>query len=89
MTTDFLGLVHSLTAAAETSLGEYNALTARMQRDNVPRSRTTAERSLRLLEMLAVKTRGNLNAAEANALTDAVQRVQKLLAQSLTELPMA
>jgi hypothetical protein len=83
--TDFLGLIHSLTAAAETSLGHYNALTARMNRDGVSRNRSTAERSLRLLEMLVVKTRGNLNADEANTLTEAVQSVTKLLANSPLE----
>jgi hypothetical protein len=83
--TDFLGLIHSLTAAAETSLGQFNALTARMNRDGVSRNRSTAERSLRLLEMLVIKTRGNLNADEANTLTDAVQNVTKLLADSPLE----
>ncbi len=83
--TDFLGLIHSLTAAAETSLGQYNALTARMHRDGVTRNRATAERSLRLLEMLVQKTRGNLNADEASTLTDAVQSVSKLLAETPLE----
>ncbi|MEY4529531.1 MAG: hypothetical protein RLZZ156_252 [Deinococcota bacterium] len=83
--TDFLGLIHSLTAAAETSLGQFNALTARMNRDGVTRNRTTAERSLRLLEMLVVKTRGNLNLEEAKTLTEAVGSVSTLLANSPLE----
>ena len=83
--TDFLGLIHSLTAAAETSLGQFNALTARMNRDGVSRNRSTAERSLRLLEMLVIKTRGNLNAEEANTLTNAVGSLTQLLADSTPE----
>ena len=79
--TDFLGLIHSLTAAAETSLGQFNALTARMNRDGLSRNRVTAERSLRLLEMLSQKTRGNLDAEEASTLTSAVQSLTQLLAQ--------
>ncbi len=79
--TDFLGLIHSLTAAAETSLGQFNALTARMNRDGLSRNRATAERSLRLLEMLSQKTRGNLNAEEASTLTSAVQSLTQLLAE--------
>jgi hypothetical protein len=82
---DFLGLIHSLTASAETSLGALNALTARMNRDGVARSRTTAERSLRLLEVLAQKTRGNLSAEEAQTLSSAIEQVRKLLAETPLE----
>jgi Domain of unknown function (DUF1844) len=82
---DFLGLIHSLTASAETSLGAQNALTARMNRDGIARSRTTAERSLRLLEVLAQKTRGNLNAEEAQTLQNAIENVRTLLAATPLE----
>lgn len=82
---DFLGLIHSLTASAETSLGQLNALTARMNRDGVARSRSTAERSLRLLEVLAQKTRGNLSAEEAQTLSHAVENVKKLLKETPLE----
>ncbi len=87
--TDFLGLIQSLTAAAETSLGQLNALTSRMQRDGVSRNRATAERSLRLLEMLVQKTRGNLDASEARALSEAVLNVKKLLAETPLEKAQA
>lgn len=87
--TDFLGLIQSLTAAAETSLGQLNALTSRMHRDGVSRNRATAERSLRLLEMLVQKTRGNLDATEASTLSEAVLSVKKLLAETPLEKAQA
>ena len=66
---DFVGLVQSIVATGEAALGTRNALTARLERDGVTRSRATAERSLRLLEALAAKTRGNLDAEEAAILS--------------------
>jgi hypothetical protein len=66
---EFIGLVHSLVHTGEAALGQLNVLSGRLQRDGVERSRQTAERSLKLLEALAAKTRGNLNAAEAEAIT--------------------
>jgi hypothetical protein len=79
---DFLGLIQSLKASGEAGLGQLNALTARMNRDGVQRNRATAEKSLRLLEVLAQKTRGNLDAEEAEALTNAVSSLKKLLEET-------
>jgi hypothetical protein len=38
--------------------------------------RETAERSLRILEVLAQKTRGNLDAEEARALTEGIHSLK-------------
>lgn len=72
---EFVGLVNSLQATAEAALGDLNAATASAARDGLleeGRARQTAERSLRLLTMLAEKTRGNLDFTEAQLLTDAI-----------------
>ena len=65
---DFVGLVNTLQATAEAALGELNASSALARRDGLTetplRARETALRSLRLLTMLAEKTRGNLTAEE-------------------------
>ena len=74
---ELIGLIHSLTATGESALGELNALTARMNRDGLERSRRTAERSLRVLEMLAEKTRGNLDRVEADALTGGIRSLRE------------
>lgn len=72
---EFVGLVSTLQATAEAALGDLNAATASAARDGLlteNRARQTAERSLRLLTMLAEKTRGNLDFTEAELLTDAI-----------------
>ena len=72
---EFVGLVSTLQATAEAALGDLNAATASAARDGLlteDRARQTAERSLRLLTMLAEKTRGNLEFTEAELLTDAI-----------------
>ncbi|MCP2013063.1 hypothetical protein L1280_000191 [Deinococcus sp. HSC-46F16] len=72
---EFVGLVSTLQATAEAALGDLNAATASAARDGLlteDRARQTAERSLRLLTMLAEKTRGNLDFTEAELLTDAI-----------------
>ena len=72
---EFVGLVNSLQATAEAALGDLNAATSSAARDGLleeGRARVVAERSLRLLTMLAEKTRGNLDFAEAELLTDAI-----------------
>ena len=83
--TDFIGLIHSLVTTGESALGSINVLTARMNRDGLERSRTTAERSLRLLEVLAQKTRGNLDAEEAEVLSGGIQSLRSGL-EELTNL---
>lgn len=72
---EFVGLVNSLQATAEAALGDLNAATSSAARDGLleeGRARQVAERSLRLLTMLADKTRGNLDFTEAELLTDAI-----------------
>ncbi len=81
---DFVGLVNSLQATAEAALGELNASSALARRDGLAetpaRARETASRSLRLLTMLAEKTRGNLDLTESELLSEAVARLRERLA---------
>ncbi|CAM4462189.1 DUF1844 domain-containing protein, partial [Deinococcus marmoris] len=79
---EFVGLVNSLQATAEAALGDLNAATASAARDGLlqeGRARQTAERSLKLLTMLADKTRGNLDFAEADLLTGAISSLRERL----------
>ena len=67
----FIGLVASLRASAEATMGVTDSpMVHRLARDGALQ-RSTAERSLALLDMLAEKTHGNLDAAERAALHDA------------------
>ncbi|GGJ71957.1 DUF1844 domain-containing protein [Deinococcus aquiradiocola] len=81
---DFVGLVNSLQATAEAALGELNASSALARQDGLTatpdRARQTATRSLRLLTMLAEKTRGNLDMTEADLLSQAVTQLRERLA---------
>ncbi len=81
---DFVGLVNSLQATAEAALGELNASSALVRQgglgESPERARQTATRSLRLLTMLAEKTRGNLDMTEADLLSEAVTRLREQLA---------
>lgn len=77
-----MGLVNSVQATAETALGDLNALTALAARDGLrdpARARATAERSLKLLVMLAEKTRGNLDLQESQALGGAIASLRDRL----------
>lgn len=79
---DFLGLVHMLQATADAALGDINAATDRAHRDGLlqdGRARQTAETSLRLLTMLAEKTRGNLDFTEAEILSTAITSLKERL----------
>ncbi|MFC4425307.1 DUF1844 domain-containing protein [Deinococcus navajonensis] len=79
---EFVGLVNSLQATAEAALGDFNAATASAARDGLlaeNRARQTAERSLKLLTMLAEKTRGNLDFTEADLLTGAIGSLRERL----------
>lgn len=79
---EFLGLVHSLQATAEAALGDINAATASAGRDGLltsDRAHQTAERGLKLLSMLAEKTRGNLDFTEAEVLGNAVTSLRQRL----------
>lgn len=87
----FIGLVHSLLSAAEAALGEgASPMLTRLMRDGA-KARTTAERSLALLEMLLEKTTGQLDATERSTLVHARDRVRELLrgapSDEPTELP--
>jgi hypothetical protein len=77
----FIGLVHSLRSSAEAALGELaSPMVTRLARDGVL-ARTTAQRSLDLLEMLVEKTRGQLDATERDALMTARDTVRRRLAE--------
>ena len=81
---DFIGLIQSVTASAEAALGQLNVLTGRLARDglldDLDKRRALGERSLRLLESLASKTRGNLDREEALVLTTGISSLRELLA---------
>jgi len=86
----FVGLVHSVLASAQASLGEEHSPMGRhLDRDGV-RSRRTAERSLALLEMLHEKTAGNLDETERATLHEALSRLRASLAEAdpSSSLPM-
>lgn len=67
-------------------MGQLNVLTGRLARDglmdDITKRRALAERSLRLLESLASKTRGNLDREEAMILTNGISSLRELLASS-------
>jgi hypothetical protein len=76
----FIGLVHSLRSSAEAALGELaSPMVTRLARDGAL-ARTTAVRSLELLEMLVEKTHGRLDATERDALMTARDVVRARLA---------
>lgn len=74
-----------LQATAEAALGDLNAATASANRDGLldaSRAEQTVQRSLKLLVMLAEKTRGNLDFEEAELLSNAISSLNERLAQS-------
>ena len=78
----FIGLVHSLRSSAEAALGDLaSPMVTRLARDGAL-ARTTATRSLDLLDLLFDKTRGNLDATEREALVRAREAVRAALAAS-------
>ncbi len=78
----FIGLVHSLRSSAEAALGELaSPMVSRLARDGAL-ARTTAARSLDLLEMLVDKTLGRLDATEHDALMQARDAVRLRLAET-------
>lgn len=84
----FMGLVHALRASAEAALGDDASPLRLASRDGVA-GRKAARRSLDLLEMLQVKTLGNLDAGERDALWSALRAVrERMRAASETELPV-
>lgn len=78
----FIGLVHSLRSSAEAALGDLaSPMVTRLARDGAL-ARTTATRSLDLLDLLFEKTRGNLDATERDALVRARDAVRAALTVS-------
>jgi Domain of unknown function (DUF1844) len=88
---DFIGLIQSVTASAEAALGQLNVLTGRLARDglmdDLEKRRALAERSLRLLEALASKTRGNLDREESSVLTAGIVSLRGLLEPDVRSVP--
>ena len=80
---DFVGLVNMLEATADAALGELTAASALLRQGGLTgdpeRARQTAQRSLRLLTMLAEKTRGNLDMVEADLLSGAIAHLRSQL----------
>lgn len=75
----FIGLVHSLISSAEAALGESaSPMLAHLAKDGAL-ARKTASRSLDLLEMLVMKTSGQLDDTERATLYAARDRVRALL----------
>ncbi|WP_425147301.1 DUF1844 domain-containing protein [Deinococcus sp.] len=77
---EFVGLVNMLEATADAALGELTAASALLRQGGLSsdpqRARQTAQRSLRLLTMLAEKTRGNLDMTEADLLSGAIAHLR-------------
>jgi len=83
----FIGLIHSLRSSAEAALGELaSPMVTRLARDGAL-DRTTALRSLDLLDMLAEKTLGQLDATERDALVTARDVVRRRLAATAAPAP--
>jgi hypothetical protein len=81
----FIGLVHALRTSAEAAAGELaSPLVTRLARDGAL-ARTTALRSLALLEMLQEKTNGNLSPTERDALLGAVRDIRARLGDEAEE----
>ncbi len=82
-----MGLIHALTATAEAAMGDDSSPLRLASRDGVA-GRKAARRSLDLLEMLQVKTRGNLEVGERDVLWEALRAVRQRLQETATELPV-
>jgi len=81
---EFVGLIQSLEATAEAALGELSPLSNQIRGElggdlDGPRARRMVERSLKMLETLAEKTRGNLDFEEAEILGNAIQNLRSRL----------
>ena len=79
-----MGLVHALRSSAEVALGDDDTpLRAHAARDGV-HGLEAAERSLGLLEMLQVKTAGNLSETERDTLWTALRTLRSRIASART-----
>ena len=72
----FVGLVQTLLASAQSALGEPHAVMDRRLDAAGAKHLRTARRSLALLQMLSVKTAGNLDETERASLRGAIDDVQ-------------
>lgn len=82
----FMGLVHALRSSAEVALGDDDTpLRAHAARDGV-HGLKAAERSLGLLEMLQVKTAGNLGETERDTLWTALRRLRSRIGSARDRL---
>ena len=78
----FIGLINSIYSSAEAALGEEDSpLTRHLRKDNLIK-RSTAEKSMLLLDMLQRKTSGNLDETELSTLL----KHQKSLRDALDQL---
>ncbi len=78
----FIGLINSIYSSAEAALGEENSPLARhLRKDNLIK-KSTAEKSMLLLDMLQRKTSGNLDETELATLL----KHQKSLKEALLKL---
>jgi hypothetical protein len=78
---EFVGLIQSLEATAEAALGELSPLSSQVRSElggdfASPRALRMVERSLKMLETLAEKTRGNLDFEEAEILGNAIRNLR-------------
>jgi len=81
-----MGLVHALRSSAEVALGDDDTpLRAHAARDGV-QGLAAAERSLGLLEMLQIKTAGNLGETERDALWTALRTLRARVASARRRL---
>jgi len=78
----FIGLINSIYSSAEAALGEEESPLARhLRKDNLIK-KSTAEKSMQLLDMLQTKTAGNLDETELATLL----KYQKSLRAALDKL---
>ncbi len=81
-----MGLVHALRSSAEVALGDDDTpLRAHAARDGV-QGLAAAERSLGLLEMLQLKTAGNLGETERDTLWTALRTLRARIAAARLRL---
>ncbi|MEZ4630463.1 MAG: DUF1844 domain-containing protein [Deinococcales bacterium] len=89
---ELIALIYSLRSSAEAALGEVNSpMLSHLAKDGIL-ARRTAEKSIRLLEVLQQKTLGNLDDTEQDVLLEALQALRKLLAQKESlpqDIPMS
>jgi len=75
----FIGLINSIYSSAEAALGEEDSpLSRHLRKDNLIK-KSTAEKSLLLLDMLQRKTAGNLDETELSTLLNYQKRLREAL----------